>query len=715
MGLKRSFNALLRLPSSWPSKNLNTCPKPLTSSKSVKDVNLLEKSASGGQQQYYSNFDERTNKSINVAYYVKCVFGLFIVLLIALISFKTPYKDSDLPQCRSIYMYPSYAKIDGFDHTHSRFSPKYHLYLYREQGLDTLPLLDEEIQLDGIPVLFIPGNAGSFKQARSIAAAAADLYYNHPDQISSDPHSIKNLDIFTADFNEDFTAFHGRTMLDQAEYLNDAVRYILSLYASSKKTKASHYGPLPSSVILLGHSMGGVVARVMPTLANYVPESVNTIITLSSPHSLSPVTFDGDILKIYDVMNKFWFQQYQSNSFYKSNVSVISITGGILDDVLPADYTNIEPIISNSQNSPNYENGFTVYTSTIPGVWTSIDHLAIVWCDQLRKVLANVLLEIVDAREPSKTKSLSSRMKTFRSSLLSGFENTCIQDLSPLQPNIFTTEISKDFDLKPVTRLKVVKHESETLQNYVFDISKDKEVFNFLTSITEKHSYDILVCKNNFNDDRTSSASLSACVSLLPDLSSIPNSNFESLEQSSIMNENGHAPFQFLSLSSSLVRNYSQIVFQSKKLFDKDDFVVADVNKEIIETVNYKAVDLLFKIRVLRTSKDQFVANYRFPHLWSSLFSYQVVVTQSNLSDPLFYPLLKQYVAQPFETKWHILGEAAGKYRINTHNVLPYVLYPKNGDNALDLQLIKPPGVDLTLSISLAVTSKQEILYWSLL
>ena len=701
MGLRRSLNALFRLPRLWSAKNHSTPSKLSTNSRSVKDLNVLEKTASGGQPHYYSNDDDQKNyKRGNTSYYVKCVIGLCIVLLIALVSYKTPFKDSDRPQCRPIYMLPSYAKIDGFDDTHSRFSPKYHLYLYREQELDTLPLLDEEIQLDGIPVLFIPGNAGSFKQARSIAAAAAELYYNHPDQISNDPDSVKSLDVFTADFNEDFTAFHGRTMLDQAEYLNDAVRYILSLYASSKKTKDTGYGPLPSSVILLGHSMGGVVARVMPTLANYVPESVNTIITLSSPHSLSPVTFDGDILKIYDVTNKFWFQQYQNNSFYKNNVSIISITGGILDDVLPADYTNIEPIISNTQHSPNYENGFTVYTSTIPGVWTSIDHLAIVWCDQLRKVMAKILLEILDARVPSKTKSLPSRMKTFREFLLSGFESTCSQDLSLLAPDISTTEILDDQDLEPATRLKMDKNDLGKPLNYVFNISQENEVFNFLTSITDKKFYDILVCKNNPDYDGIKSASFSACVSLLSDLKNIPNSNFQSLEQSSIMNRNGHAPFQFLSLNTSLTKNYSRVVFQSKHPFDKDAFFIADVDTAITETVNFKAVDLMFQSKILQTSKDRFVSNYQFPNLWSSLLSYKLMVTQTGSANPLFNPLLKQYVAQPFETKWHILGKVAGKYRINTHNVLPYVLYPKNGDKALKLQLIKPFGVDLTLKIS---------------
>src|SRR3978361_124937 len=86
-------------------------------------------------------------------------------------------------------------------------------------------------QVKGVPVLFIPGNAGSYKQVRPIAAEAATYFH---DVLRHDAAVIdagtRNLDFFTVDFNEDITAFHGQTMLDQAEYLNEAIAYILSLY-----------------------------------------------------------------------------------------------------------------------------------------------------------------------------------------------------------------------------------------------------------------------------------------------------------------------------------------------------------------------------------------------------------------------------------------------------------------------------------------------------
>src|SRR5690606_18507451 len=139
-------------------------------------------------------------------------------------------------------------------------------------------------------VLFIPGNAGSYKQVRPIAAEAATYFH---DVLQHDEAAlasgIRNLDFFTVDFNEDITAFHGQTLLDQAEYLNEAVRYILSLYLDPRVSDRDPDLPDPTSVIVLGHSMGGVVARAMLIMPNYQANSINTIITMSAPHARPPV------------------------------------------------------------------------------------------------------------------------------------------------------------------------------------------------------------------------------------------------------------------------------------------------------------------------------------------------------------------------------------------------------------------------------------------
>lgn len=275
-------------------------------------------------------------------------------------------------------------------------------------------------QVKGIPVLFIPGNAGSYKQVRPFAAEAA-VYFQ--ESIAGDEVALKNgkrtLDWFSVDFNEDITAFHGQTLLDQAEYLNEAVVYILALYHNPTRSLRDAELPDPTSVILVGHSMGGIVARTMLVMPNYQANTINTILTLAAPHARAPVSFDAEIVRTYKKINDYWRDSYSqkwANDNPLWHVTLVSIAGGGLDTVVPSDYSTLESLVP-----PTH--GFTVFTSTIPYVWTGMDHLAITWCDQLRKSLVRALYDVVDAGRQSQTRPRSERMRSFKKRFLTGMED----------------------------------------------------------------------------------------------------------------------------------------------------------------------------------------------------------------------------------------------------------------------------------------------------
>ena len=63
---------------------------------------------------------------------------------------------------------------------------------------------------------------------------------------------------------------------------------ILDLYKESYDSRqnegAANSGPLPKSVILVGHSMGGFVARAAIVHPHLRKSAVETVLTLSSPH-----------------------------------------------------------------------------------------------------------------------------------------------------------------------------------------------------------------------------------------------------------------------------------------------------------------------------------------------------------------------------------------------------------------------------------------------
>lgn len=303
----------------------------------------------------------------------------------------------------------------------------------------------------GVPVLFIPGHAGSYKQIRAIAAETSFYYYQHyARRTDLRDQGVRGLDFFTGnmtlvslpalarvnasvcpivDFHEEFSALHGQSLLEQAEYLNDAIDYILKLYPLSRRSESQTNAKLPdpTSVIIIGHSMGGVVARTMFMLSNYQPGTINTIITLSTPHILPPAPFDWKISKIYDDLHHFWKNGYGHSALSDTtsqrtrtslqDVILISIAGGTLDDTVCSDTTNVGAFVPSTH-------GFTVFTTAVPHVWTGSDHLSIYSCKQLVRVLAKSMLDIVDVRRPSQTKPVEARMQVMRNAFLSGLENS---------------------------------------------------------------------------------------------------------------------------------------------------------------------------------------------------------------------------------------------------------------------------------------------------
>ena len=261
--------------------------------------------------------------------------------------------------------------------------------------------------------------------------------------VQQDPEALKkgttSLDFFTVDFNEDFSAFHGQTLFDQAEYVNDAVAYILSLYHDPRRVQRDPSLPDPSSVILIGHSMGGVVARAMLTMPNYQSNSINTIITMSAPHARPPVSVDSDLVRAYARINDYWRQAYlqkwaSDNPLW--HVTLISIAGGGLDTVVPSDYASLESLMPNTH-------GFTVFTSGIPNVWTGADHIQTTWCVQLMKAIMRSIFETLDVHRPVQTKPRSERMRIFKRWYLTGMEKI-VEKTLPQQEASTLVPLEKD-------------------------------------------------------------------------------------------------------------------------------------------------------------------------------------------------------------------------------------------------------------------------------
>ncbi|KAI0098788.1 PGAP1-like protein-domain-containing protein [Nemania sp. FL0031] len=645
-----------------------------------------------------------------------------ISLLISIV-YSAANLQCDLKGCRMSWMSPSFVHFSDFDTEHTRFASKYSLYLYREQGIDYGP------KVRGIPVLFIPGNAGSYKQVRSIASESARHFHEalHPN-VAAANSGIKNLDFFTVDFNEDFTAFHGQTMLDQAEYVNEAIRYILSLYLDPQKSERDPNLPDPSSVIVLGHSMGGIVARAAFVMPNFQPHSINTIVTMSAPHARPPVTFDPLIVKIYQDMNDHWRNAYSSKSAVEnslSHVTLVSIAGGGLDTVVPSDYASLESIVPETH-------GFTVFTSTIPTVWTSMDHQAITWCDQFRKVIVKALYDVVDSRDKSQTKTRNERINRFKKRFLTGLEesfetpsaNTPLTTLLTVGDSSDTIDTRERFVLRglgtsrepkvyllPVQLGEFSGHRRFTLlSNRELDYPGENAKLEVLLcsvypSQTGQVNMPFLVDLDL--SGKSSTSTRLACASAAPDVVTLPASTHATKAPFFLEGEQQIPPFSYLQYDARNIRDYQFVAVVDKSDAQTAGWIVAEFSSTADSSLS-KSIS----IGRLMTTGLQFelpqdrpmVVDIRIPSIQSSLLAYHMEVKEeSSEQKELFRPLVRQYLSRPYESKYFV---DATELDISLHGVSPFVPPPLDTnqvDEGLGIQLWTDPTRKSTMSIKLTV------------
>jgi glycosylphosphatidylinositol deacylase len=656
------------------------------------------------------------------------VFSIGFLLACAVSSLAS---SADEQKCNMSYMSQSYIDFPQF--SPAKFS-KYALHLYREQFL-------ESTNLNGIPVIFIPGNAGSFRQVRSIAAEAAYQYHD-----SVHDEYKKGLDFFTVDFGEDLTAFHGQTLLDQAEYLNEAIQFILSLY-QRKRIGTGHLNlplPPPSSVIVIGHSMGGMVVRTMFTMPNYRYGTINTILTFAAPHTLPPVSFDSDIVRVYESVNKYWREAFSQDAIGQNklaNVAVVSIAGGILDQMIPSDHATVSSMIPAS-------NGFTVFTSTIPFVWSGIDHQAIIWCDQLRKVVAGALLEIVDARNPSKTKALNDRMRIFRQRFLSGLETIP-------EPNHRRHPLAMESDSAPSllpdtlllfnNRDKVFVPDKMHIELgkkavYLMPLSVDNYTelslltnqpliaptkFSSVLEGTDDYATDVktgvyaLMCRYPMQK-RDMSGLLSTldisgqgsptgliCKNLALHVSYLP-----SPATTHPLAPPGDGYLSYAHYNVSQLADYDFLTVVDTSGPTPGSFLVSDVWKR--ESINIETdVSVWGKLKLHH--QHPLMVDISLQSIWSSLWAYTLKVCIPKTDNaPLFVPFVRQHIEDPHESKYYLNLRHGSKIDINMHSVAPFSPFNSHshGYHNLHIQIWADQPVTVEFRLDILASIGKLVLHY---
>ncbi|KAF5293758.1 hypothetical protein FQA39_LY03243 [Lamprigera yunnana] len=293
--------------------------------------------------------------------------------LIGILTFLT---DNEKNRCEMTYMYeyPQFVKINF---NMEEELEKYGLYAYSEGRFTEN---SRNMKFSGIPVLFIPGNAGSFKQVRSFASVALRMSLNLRPGF--------HFDFFAVDLNEEFSGLNGVLLYEQTKYINRSIEKILQLYGNSQSTK---------SIVILGHSMGGIIAR---GILNVLPNKniIPLIITLASPHARPSLMLDPFMDDYY--------HRIQSNNTLVNN-TIIAVSGGYNDYLMT-------PFIAAFQNNQQ----FHVMSTSIPLVWLPIDHLCILWCKQLVLAVTRGLFEVVDVHSKQITPDPGFHLKVFHHYLI---------------------------------------------------------------------------------------------------------------------------------------------------------------------------------------------------------------------------------------------------------------------------------------------------------
>ena len=578
-------------------------------------------------------------------------------------------------------------------------------------------------QVKGVPVLFITGNAGSYRQVRPLAAEAARYFQSH---VQDNPEAIRggtrNLDFFTADFNEDITAFHGQTLLDQAEYLNEAVAYILSLYHDPTHSRRDPGSPDPTSVILIGHSMGGIVARTMLIMPNYQSNSINTIITMSTPHARPAVSFDADIVHTYKRMNDYWREAYSqkwANNNPLWHVTLVSIAGGGLDTTVPSDYASTSSLVPDTH-------GFTVFTSSIPNVWLGADHLSILWCDQLRQVIVRSLLEAVDVHRASQTRPRAERMRIFKKWYLTGMEAFAEKTLPQTELTTLLTLEDNSNAIIPLGERLVMRDfgHSGKPKAYLLPIpAQEGEGGKKFTLLSDQPidpsgadgNLEVLVCSvfplqvghsstifsmNMDLSGTTSGSTRLACKNAASDAILLPASTRFSK----------HAfdrarPFSYLQYNLEDLVEHQFIAVVDKSREPSGGWAIAEFTDKYHSEIHRPATLhslLMFGLHAKLPASRPMVMDIKIPAMQSSLLAYKLTIGRQACGGDgeLFCPLLRQYLSDPFESKYFVNAKEAD---INLHGIAPFMPPPlrmQASSEGVSLQIWSDPTCNSSIDVS---------------
>jgi len=302
-------------------------------------------------------------------------------------------------------------------------------------------------------VLYIPGHWGSYSQARSIGAhgiqlTGASVPYSQIQNIqqslmtgtwnglggidindnttttatATGVGSIDNFafEVYAVDFHEQGGALHGEFLLKQSQFVARAVTQLIDDCFFSGGGGGHHHNGSdgsssssmpPPTITLVGHSMGGYVARLTHLLHPDVRPFIRNIVTLATPHMNPLYAFDKSI---YDIHRQMMTMTTSMSSSSDDLPTVVAISGGVRDEMIAPTACQLFDTKHPAQFISVLATHLMNPTSPTSSSKLGMDHRAIAWCHQVLDDVRNVIWAMVSSSSSSTTTTTVTNTATER-------------------------------------------------------------------------------------------------------------------------------------------------------------------------------------------------------------------------------------------------------------------------------------------------------------
>jgi len=235
-------------------------------------------------------------------------------------------------------------------------------------------------------VLYIPGNAGSYQQSRSLGAHGIQLTASrdasqqrkvlsalHNGQWVGDALNLDDFvyDVYAVDLLEEAGGLHGDFLIRQSQFIAESVMHLVQNCGLHR-------------VLPVAHSIGGYSTRLAVVEHPEIRPYVTDIVTLGTPHARTILAWDRSIHRVHQKV------------ISENQTVLISISGGLRDEMIPPSACHVERANALAVSAVDVMKAGVDVNTKMPAL--GMDHRAIVWCRNLLLSVRSIIYTLSQAQ-----------------------------------------------------------------------------------------------------------------------------------------------------------------------------------------------------------------------------------------------------------------------------------------------------------------------------